>query len=511
MIKRFYFYALTLLTVLLSSCDQDINVSCPYLPYYTTPTYITPGTNTNNGNSPITFTAYSNGQPITRASVVSASGEGYDDFTLYVWTKDSVVMDKYHTQFVSPGWTYVGVDGQQLKYFDNFVDQYNFIGVMPQTTASISNGAVTTSVEGFTVDNEQTTDTPKEFLYEATTLGKEKYSEGVTMSFKHGNAKVYLKFTSNDSGTEIIDYYPSSGGYHEYEMQGKPFVAVGPLLTAVAISDEDIDYINSHYSVSTEWKGYYSSNVTINGDLNTDMLGYLKNKYDFTGIQLENWGNYINNDNMRLVHLEKTGKKVKDNDSYRGFFVNISNVTLVDKGMAGSSGVNDIVVLPATSSNGTGSDAVLSTYPQTADVTVSLNGLSWSTTSTGNSLTFTKPTTKVTSNDTNSAIASPTTWYTLPCNASNVGYTVKFSYVYKGTTVYDSRVFIPATECQWTEGKYYTYIIQINGRGNGHVEPNNPEANDPVIEGAPQNNEIKLFKVEFNAYQDGGVVIKEIK
>ena len=84
------------------------------------------------------------------------------------------------------------------------------------------------------------------------------------------------------------------------------------------------------------------------------------------------------------------------------------------------------------------------------------------------------------------------------------------SYKYKGVNVYDARVFIPSTECQWSEGKYYTYIIQINGRGNGKQEPNNPEANDPTITTSAKN-EIKLFKVEFSEYTPVAPIIKEIK
>jgi hypothetical protein len=250
--KKFLFVLMTALFTLVS-CDET-NTNLYVLPYYAVPTYIIPGTSNNQGQFAIAFGGYTNGQ--TRAIINSESQTGYDDFTLYSWTKDSVVMDKYHAKWVDNGWTYVGVDGQQLKYFDNFVDEYNFIGVIPQTTASIANGVVTTNAESFAVDNESTTDTPKEFLYAVTTVAKANYGSGVNMNFAHGNAKVYLAFTSDDANTEILDYAPAVDGYTIYEIGCKPSPALGPKLTDVEITDvkADLHWTYSNRSAHTDFE-----------------------------------------------------------------------------------------------------------------------------------------------------------------------------------------------------------------------------------------------------------------
>ena len=529
------FLFLTTVTLMFSSCKQDMELYT-YPPLYLVPTYIVPGTTNAQGQSAIAFTTYSNGQG-TRAFVNSESTTGYDDFSLYTWTNDSVVMDGYHTKWVTNGWTYVGVDGQQIKYFDNFVDEYNFIGVIPQQiNNSISNGKVTLETEGFFVDNEATTDTPKEFLYATATVQKSNYPTGVTMNFKHGNAKVYLKFTSNDANTKIIDYSPYTPGQaahaawdeevitYSYNVTCKPFPAQGPRFNESAITQEDIDYVNSKYSVNGNWATYYSSNVTVSGPLDEDMWQYLTNKYPTLQTEdLKQWSSQVANQNMKLVHMEiinGSGDSSLDG-CIRGWFVNVLNMsntptevvtTVHHDAVQGipESGKEGVVILPATSTLGNGSDAVLATYPTKATTEISLNGLSWNVTETTNIATFTKPSAKITSNDASTAIASPTTWYALPCNDANVGYTIKISYTYKGVNVYDARVFIPANECEWSEGKYYTYVIQLNGKGNGKPTPTDINAEDPTVN-TSDNNEIKLFKVEFSEYGDGGTIIKEIK
>lgn len=518
--NKLFIKVMSLTMLLITSCSQNVDVligdgiigECR-------PSYIIPGTKNAKGENAITFSNYSDArQAFTRASVNSLSNTNYDDFTLFTWTNDSVVMNGFHVTYVDgnpSGWAYFNVDNQPIKYFDNFVDKYNFLGVIPMTDVQMSesDNLVKVNVEGFTVDNETTTDTPKEFLYAVTTVAKAEYEKGATINFKHGNAKVYLKFTSNDPNTEIIDYYPNTSGYHVYEINTKPTPVIGPLLSEIEITDEDIEYINNRYASSLGWISYYSKNTVIDGDLNNSMSVYLNGKYDNVKLASGqgNWAQYLQNPNMRLVHIEKTGHTSQDNDSYRGWFVNVQNVTLVDKGESGSQGKEGIIMLPATSINGDGSDAVLATYPQTAEATLSINGLSWSEITTSNSVTYSLPTTKITSNNTNSPIASPTTWYNLPFNTNNVGYTVKISYMYKGIAVYDARIWLPASECQWEGGKYYTYIIQINGRGNGKQDPNNIEGDDPIVENNPSKQEIKVFKVEFTDYEDTEPIIKEIK
>jgi hypothetical protein len=143
------------------------------------------------------------------------------------------------------------------------------------------------------------------------------------------------------------------------------------------------------------------------------------------------------NSTAQLVHIEKTS-----DGYYMGWCLYSNYPTAVDENevVGGSDGKSGVIVLPATSTLGDGTDAVLSTYPNKANASISLNGLSWSVTSTDNSSTFTIPPTKITSSDITNPIKSPTVWYSLPFNNSNVGYTIKVSYKYGGVKI-ESAVF----------------------------------------------------------------------
>ena len=505
--------AASMTAISFTSCDKDIItgdtiIICPY--QY--PTYIVPGSTVDkDGNYAITFSGYSKSS--TRAAATTVSGTGYDDLALWCWNSDETVMDKFHVQYTT-GWTYAGVDNQDIKYFKNQYDSHEFIGIIPHDAqTSFNSGVVTVSdVTAFSQDNPwespsgalvgtNSADTPDEFLYCYENVAKSSYATGATLNFKHGNYKVYLKFTSDDANTEILDYCPATSGYHAYQMVAKPFLAIGPLLTALTITDEDIAYINSHYSSSLGWIGYYSQNSTstIDGDLQTNMTTWLNGRYDNTLLASGQgqWATYLNNPDMRLVHIEKTGHTSADNDSYKGWFVNIQNVQLVDLGTSGTPAIEGIRMLPATSAAGDGSDAVLASYPLTADATVSSTGLSFSEPKTTSSLVqWTIPAGKVSS----TPVASPTVFYGLPIATANVGYTVKVSYEYKGTKYYDSRVWIPASECQFQAGKYYTFVINITG-ANGNTTPDDSEKDDPTVTAT---NEIRLISVSITDYENGG-------
>lgn len=512
-----------LFLALMVSCTQEIEIF---------PQYVIPGTTNSLGQSAITFSGYSsNAKQMTRAVMNSASGTGYDDFSLYVWTKDSTVINNWHTQWVTGGWTYVNVEpNQYLKYFDNFVNQYNFIGIIPQTTASLSNGTVTLGVESFMATNEN--NTPKEFLYATTTVPKSEYPQGATMNFLHGNAKVYLKFISDDANTQIIDYSPVTQGSTETHFNIKKNSNV--ILSATNYNSTNyipqalIDEIKSYYAV--DGSENYDIKTMDSGTHTLKVVKTIPNEYKMS-CDMGNTGEYFEFFNG-FKYLQDNGYNVTLNkpdvanyillDGYvngtaytvAGFNFGVSSGTVNSKPITTTippSGKEGIILLPATSVNNTGSDAILATYPETANVSVSLEELSWNITSTNNILQYNLPVTNITSNSVSTAIPAASVWYNLPCNNSNVGYTLKVSYIYKGVTVYDSRVFIPASECQWVPGKYYTYVINIKGRGNGHSEPNDLDAEDPVVGASDENSEISLFLIEFTPYEDGGTIIKQIQ
>ena len=266
---------------------------------------------------------------------------------------------------------------------------------------------------------------------------------------------------------------------------------LGPLLSGINISDDDIAFINSKYTASKGFTSYQTSNV-ITGDLDENMWEYLINKYpSLSSIDLGNWDNYISNSNMRLIHIDKNGQKTTAGDSYDGVWVNVQNVnwnnptttqTVIHHDAVPAvpeSGHKGIIVLPATSVLNNGSDAVLSSLTATADVNIPISGdgATYTETSTMSELTFSVPG----ANAGSDAVYSPTTFYSLPKDAAQDGLTIKFSYVYKGTTVYDARVWIPSERCQFAEGKIYTYTIFIKGLGNGTSDPSDADEDDPIV------------------------------
>lgn len=141
------------------------------------------------------------------------------------------------------------------------------------------------------------------------------------------------------------------------------------------------------------------------------------------------------------------------------------------------SGIANILVLPATSANQNGKDAVLSTFPSQVTANVSLTGVTYTVDNTVQQMIFTKP----------GAIAysvySPTNWYTFPViHSNNFGFTIKFSYTLNGINRYDARVFVPAAKCNWQPGKWYDYVIKVNSTKHGKADPNEADETDPKIE-----------------------------
>lgn len=548
--KNILYSIIFLVSVLFYSCTQEVNIGDPYYnrPYYS---YYQQGQ--TNGNGQFIIGGYINGQYQSRALSRAAVSATYNDqFSLYTWTKDSTVMNGYHGIFGTTNnqatWGYT----ENVKYFDNFVDKYNFIGVIPQGNHTYNNGKVTVNAQSFTEDNATYDD--REILYASTTVEKANYSTGASLEFNHLNSKVFIKFTSDDANTEILDYspytpevpyQPAVPGTETTETRSTkvidelvtgnvvywPYAANGNLTSTQANNywhtetnygniSELVDIVNAQFIYYDE-----SGNETTNLSLNPTYS--MKNKFGFklnSSINKEDFVNgndvFWNNasDQLKAIFQKSYNEgwrvvRIQYEGSGQHYFVLLANntqmnitVTTITGGTPEvpyqpATGKPGIIMLPATSANQTGTDAVLATYPSDVNIELSLNDPVWTINSTSNTVTFTKPTGKVYTTQ----VASPTSWFTFPtsvANTSNLGYTIKFSYSYKGITVYDARVFIPTNKCTWEAGKYYTYIINIKGRGNGHDTVVNPEGNDPVIEQIA-NHEIIINQVNINDYTGG--------
>jgi hypothetical protein len=135
---------------------------------------------------------------------------------------------------------------------------------------------VTVSAVGFTTDDAAAQAgtqngsyaEDRELLYATATVQKANYANGATLNFNHANVKVYVKFTSDDSETEIVDFTPYTPGtpgqaawdetidVTTYQMTATTIPTLGPLTNAIDISDEDMAYVNSKYTASKGFSSY---------------------------------------------------------------------------------------------------------------------------------------------------------------------------------------------------------------------------------------------------------------
>ena len=203
--KILFSLILVLLTSIVVSCSDDVTNQ---ILLGGLPTYVQPGTTNSNGEYAITFGSYT---PSSRAIANGGISQlGYDEFKLFAWNSDNAIMNPFLVRAIGANqYAYVGINNQDTLFFKNAYNEYKFIGILPTTLSMVKNGESVdvSDVEAFCVDNEASTDTPKEFLYAKTTVAKANYKDAVQLNFKHGNAKVYLRFTSDDDNTTLISTF----------------------------------------------------------------------------------------------------------------------------------------------------------------------------------------------------------------------------------------------------------------------------------------------------------------
>lgn len=585
-----------------TSCSEDNDITNININTGGYPTYwwtLTGVTNPTDGNGNFMIGGYTFGQdnnisisPKTRAVV----SQTYDDkFSLYSWTPDSTVMNNYHGVFNNGGktWGYT----EPVKYFDNFVSKYSFIGVIPQSDTHVydaTNHTVTVAADTFTVaSTDLNYKDDREILYATTTVEKSNYELGASLEFNNLNSKIYLQFASDDANTQILDFnytpanpgspsIPGTPATETYTSKTTKFIdeLVAGSEVQVAIGFYGVDspkltkenpnplYVGANNAtlsyMAKDWL------LSIKDAVNAQFVYYRLNAVAKSTSKIEtteDWESAASNKNIFMMKLADGVDKAEfaaGNDAFstalkahqadwvggspaesfwtmfekaynEGWRVirinesdknpnqvlvflssNIEKTTQICEVTGGTpdipavpatpeSGYKGIIMLPATSANGTGTDAVLSAFPASVKATISLNGVNWETTAAGNSVTFDKPTTAVYT----TPVQSPTTFFTFPtavANTANLGYTIKFSYTYKGVNVYDARVYIPANVCNWQSAKYYVYKIIIKDRGNGKADPKDPtvDPTDPTIPTGSTNYQIIVNSVSLNGYENGG-------
>ena len=203
--KNLFF--LMAIAIMIMSCVKDVESFSPYQ-YSMVPI-------NSKGEYAIVFGDYN---ARTKATVGSNSGNGYDSFALYAWNSNNdTIMNPYTVAYGANGYEYDNVGTQELKYFKNTANYYDFIGVIPTThNMVLENGvAKVDTIKAFSVDdnrrngvNNITADSPEEFLYAYANVTKSDYNNIVTLPFKHGNAVIYIGLSSDRNDTEILDYAP---------------------------------------------------------------------------------------------------------------------------------------------------------------------------------------------------------------------------------------------------------------------------------------------------------------
>ena len=511
--------------LIFSGCsnDNDIVIVLPTPSYGG---YVYPGTQNANGEYAVTFSGYSNstrGSSLTtRAVTNSVSGTGYDDLSVYCWNDlGDEIMNPYLVKWGTYGWSYV-IEDQDTCWFSNKASEYHFIGVVPEksytslnninTTHSLSKGVVTVEgVEAFSTDNDGYEDTPKEFLYCQTTVLKENYSLGATLNFKHGNSKIYLNFMSDKAGTEIIDFKPAipASSKQEEVWHIQPIIYGNYQFSAGVESyftDAEIAEFNSKFKFYKDAEG--TQEIDVEEAFSKESTGYVQGSavhpYEIwcqyqgetvqgdvfaqilvdKGITIEQ--NHVpynyakTDDNFHVVHIWKKNGSLYYIIAFSGpsnktgyLYKEIRNVET-----PATPGIEGVRVLPATSVKEDGTDAIWSSYNTKETVTITPSTINYISTETEQSISFTAPGEIFSAN---TVYQCPTVWYMLPVTTQGIGLTVKFSFIYGGTTIYDARAYIPSEYCQWAEGKIYRYTINISGLGNGSPDPDDIDPDDPVV------------------------------
>lgn len=509
---------LCLINIIFFGCsqDNDTTIIFPTYPY----NYWQP--NMTNGNGQYAIGGYVAGvQSLTRAAVINTNDviDNYSDFSLFAWTKDSIIMNNYNGVLNNQQgtWGY----SEPKKFFDNNQPSYKFIGIIPKANYTLNNDAtINVSLEDFVTEDAEVNAQKynKEFITAKTSINKEDYANGATLAFEHQNSIVRIKFeTDNTNNLEIIDFTPS--------IPGTPVEKITKITAIInkanilsnknhyeaakqLLIDADIEEVNNLVKLSEEngtpidfggqnwgtgWNSGVGSNSAkiVENKTSTDILSenYGINVYNSmlssaTGslypVYGINTGNLsiLNGVNSRLLHVEfdDTNKEI---NIFGISNINSSDVTIhketVNEG--GITGKNGIVVLPATSANQTGKDAVISTFPETVTANVGMNGVTYTVNTTEDEIIFTKPGAVAYS------VYSPTNWYTFPVTHGNdFGFTIKFSYTLNGVTRYDARVFVPAAKCNWQPGKWYDYVIKVNSTKHGKTDPEDADEDDPTID-----------------------------
>ncbi len=525
---------------------------------------------------------FSNPSSRTRATISSTSGTGYDEFSLFAWNSiNDTIMNPYLVQADGvASYKYDGIGSQTLQYFKRVSDWYDFIGIIPtnHSTELKDSTVKVTGLTSFVVDDKRVeqavnltdtlywntglaVDSPEEFLWSYKRVEKANYGSTVELPFNHGNALVFLGFSSDRDDTKLIDYVPGTPDIPatpDVNDTTDTWINLKKSSNAVATSTAlkgpgETSYTNAApipAALVAEIKSYYSIDNGAAGDYDLRLglsiwpnsitykqLRVVKDipaEYKIT-VDIHGEGIYMDffdaikylNDNGYYLQPGTTGGKpaVFDNkyiilDAY----VNGAayTITALNWGEVSSVPQYTIVTTPGTpaqpgkpalegvrvfSADSTGvnnlpTDTLYCVHiPHTtvADATISSTGCVLSNRITSDDvIQFSLPATTTLSS---TPVWSPSTFYALPGDTDFNFIVVKLSFTYNGVTSYDVRVPIHLPDGGLVPGKYYKYEIYITSTGNGTNDPD--EARDEKDEILIEDNPVISVRLIDTGYTQG--------
>lgn len=545
--KNFFF--LMAIAIMIMSCVKDVESFSPYQ-YSRVPI-------NSKGEYAIVFGDYN---ARTKATVGSNSGNGYDSFALYAWNSNNdTIMNPYTVAYGANGYEYDNVGTQELKYFKNTANYYDFIGVIPTThNMVLENGvAKVDSIKAFSVDdnrrngvNNITADSPEEFLYAYANAAKSDYNNIVTLPFKHGNAVIYIGLSSDRNDTEILDYAPGVAEIPAIpevndttdtwvnlkrgtNVDGSATKLKGPGESAytdnVALPAELVNEIKSYYSINNGTPGDYDLHMgnSVWPSAEIRQLRIVKDipaAYKITvemyaGVTMNffNGWKYLKDNGYDIQPRTSGGKPAIWDYILIDAFVNGTAYTVVGLNYGNSQSAPNYTIDVTPGTPGTPAEPALEgirlftadstateyckhiAHTLVADANISANGVTYSNrTADSVVVTYSLPATTTLNN---TAIWSPTTFYSIPGD-ENLNYlVVKLSYTYNGITSYDVRVPIKLPEDGLVAGKYYEYNLYITSEGNGTNDPAEARAEKDEIE--IKENPVIQVTINVNDYEFG--------
>lgn len=516
--------------IVLISCDKIVTGPTVVIMNGGAPgSYVVP--KNDSGEFGIVFGQYS---PATKANAISNYADThYNDFSLFTWNSNNeMVMNPFLVSSNAQGYYYEGVNNQELQYFKNNTNHYEFIGVIPTDhTMALNNGVVSVeALEASTVDDDRingtfAVDSPEEFLFTYKKVEKANYGSVVELPFRHGNALLYLGFSSDRNDTKLIDYVseipgtsvagtmvdkrakmfdemasgqlvsyalvPLAGdqnGYYAgfkgnyfnlnpyhgaYNYVSKERLAeLMPLVNAQFIyTDENCGYVDKwEYGVNKQYKIFlkFADGVDVD-EFAAGNDAFWTNLTDEEKARMQNH----HDSGCRIIRIEQLsdGNYFAWGESY-GTYINYSgrDLKIMQGGTIGTPTIPAIEGIRVFSANVDNTHYVHLPHTMVADAAISDAGVAFSNRTTSSDvITYSLPSSEYLSS---TPVFSPTTFYAIPGDENLTHFVVKLSYIYNGLTVYDVRVPIQLPANGLEAGKYYKYIINITSTANG---TNNPE------------------------------------